>query len=526
MPISENVETALAAAESAAASASTAAQAADRAVDARSTAVAEATAEASAARDEAVAAAELAVAPTATQVAAVFAERGGIIFLDSYPRLEGETDDSPRLARAIAAAASLGARTVRLGATIYTLATTVNVTEHDLTIEGAGYDSVLTNATNSVLLEVTGNNFTLRKAALKVTDAGRTAYSLRFTNASDPLVEDCRFEGITGSWRAGIHFNGGSMGTVRKVVCSHACIRVDTWDVKIIDSWVWGMTCEYAIGVLNGAGNTTIINTDVVPPLRTTANARAGIVVDGDTGNPFNTKIIGVYLDGNPTLDCREGIIVGDGAGATLIQGVNANRMNSDCIVIDSAYNVLIEGYTGHTNNEGGTGAREIVVRQTGGQSVEKVVIRDAQCLRTTAVTGTAGPAIEVDAAVAGDAVVIEGAAIKQPSGGGGYSLPEVKVPVVDGYPIHSISAKGQLSRYSAVGSVAVASGATGATVHLAAPYPMAYRPRPGAIGFAFEGVAGQVARVQYVSDNQLYVHFVAALAAAGTLHWRADLRR
>lgn len=75
MPISENVETALAAAESAAASASTAAQAADRAIDARSTAVAEATLEAEQHRTAAEAAAATATAPTDTMVATLVPNR-------------------------------------------------------------------------------------------------------------------------------------------------------------------------------------------------------------------------------------------------------------------------------------------------------------------------------------------------------------------------------------------------------------------------------------------------------------------
>jgi hypothetical protein len=252
----------------------------------------------------------------------------------------------------------------------------------------------------------------------------------------------------------------------------------------------------------------------------------AGILIDGATGNPYNIKLDNVYLDGNAGLDVREGILIGDGAGAILMTNINANQMDSDCIVIDSALNVVLNGYSGHTNNTQGRGAREIVVRQTGATPTEKIRLSNIQCLRTTAVTGTAAPAIEVETSVSGHQVVIEGFEIKQPSGGGGYTVPEVKVPVVGGYPTVSMAGIGQLSKYQAVGTLALTAGQAAATINLASPYPMAYRATPAQITFQFEGTMGQNVRVQYTTDNQIYVPFAAAVGAVGTLHWRVDLRR
>lgn len=145
----------------------------------------------------------------------------------------------------------------------------------------------------------------------------------------------------------------------------------------------------------------------------------------------------------------------------------------------------------------------------------------------TAAVTGTAGPAIEVESSVAiVDQVSITNFDIKQPSGGGGYSLPEVLVPISGGYPTQSLSGKGQRGRYSAVGSAAVASGANGLSINLGNTYPMAYRPRPSQITLAAEGAPLPAYRIQYTTDDQIYVAFASPISAAATVHWRATLLR
>lgn len=339
-------------------------------------------------------------------------------------------------------------------------------------------------------------------------------------------MTQCYLDAADGARYAGIYFDGGSMGLVDGCTLNHSCIRVETWDVKVTRSWVWAMSCDFGIGIYKGAGNTTIDNVDIVPPLAATPTGLAGIYVDGASGKSLNTSILGVYLDGNPTLATRTGIYLGDGTGAVIIQGVKANKLDAEAIVVDSAYNVLIEGYNGYGNNQSGSGASEIKVIKTGTQSVENVRIVSAQLLQTAAVTGTAGPAILVDSTVSSDQVTITDFDIKQPSGGGGYTVPEVSVPVSGGYPTQSMSGRGELSVYRAVGSQAVASGATSMTINIGSPYPMAYRPRPAQITLSADTQPLPAYRIQYTTDNQIFVAFAAAFAGAANVHWRADLVR
>lgn len=448
----------------------------------------------------------------------------GVIYVESFPRLGGETTDDARLGRAIAACGTLGARVLALPAKTYTLAAQVNVNVANLTIRGVGRQATILQVTGDVIaLNVTASYVTIQDLRVYCSTTGRTVFPVKFTGASHSVIERCYFSGDAGAWRAGVHFSGGSMARVEGSTFSHACIRVETWDVRITECFVWAMSCEFGIGIYSNVGNTRIEGVDLVPPEVATAGGLAGIYVEGAS---LNTRMHNIYLDGNPSLNVRPGIILKNGVGGTIISGVIANRMDSDCIILDSVYNVLIDGYSGAGNNAQGNGAREIVVRQTGAQPTEHIRIVGAQCLQTAAVTGTAGPAIEVESSVAADNVSIVDFDVKQPSGGNGYTLPEVLVPTSGGYPTQSMSGRGQLGRYSAVGSVAVASGAAGVTIIIATPYPMAYRPRPAQIALAAEGATLPPYRISYTSDNQCFATFASPISGAATIHWRATLAR
>lgn len=481
--------------------------------------------------DDAAIAAALGSGATAAvlsaSTAALLTDRGGIVFLDSYPREGAETDDSPRLGRALTDAAVLGAKVVQLGAATYTLATQVDVTTDYLTIRGAGKRAtVLVSSTDTIALNVTGDYVSVEDLTVQCTTTARTVYPVKFDTTNHGAVRRCYFDGdAAGSRRSGVYFTAGSMGAVEDSTFNHSCIRVETWDVKISRCYIWGMSCDFCIGIFNGAGNTTVENVDVVPPLASNANGVAGILIDGASGNPFNTKLSDVYLDGNPSLNTRQGIYVGDGAAATVMSNINANHMDAECIVIDSAYNVLIDGYSGHSNNDDTNAAPEILVTQTGAQAVENVRIRGAQFLQTAAVSGTAAPAVEVDSSVSASQVSIHEFDVKQPSGGGGYSLPEIQAPAGT-----SIAGRGELSVYSATGSQTVLSGAAGATVNLGSPYPMAYAPTPSQIKLA--SASGQSLPAHRIAvnnggnPNQIFVTFATALAADIVLHWDVSLRR
>lgn len=450
---------------------------------------------------------------------------GGVVYLSRFPRQQGETDDTPRLARALSACQTRGARVLQTGAETYYLSASTAISVSNLTIRGAGKTATIFRITTDVIaFEVTADYVSIEDVQIECSTASRTQYPVRFNNVLLGSIRRCTFRGITNARRAGVLFTGGSMGIIDDSQFSHACIRIETWDVKITRCYVWAMTCDFGIGIFNGVGNTTISNVDIVPPLQSNSNGICGIFIDGASGKPFNTELSNIYLDGNPSLVVREGIMVGNGVAGVMMVGIKANMMDADCIVIDSAYNVTIIGYSGHANNQSGNGAREIVVKRTGTQNTENIRIIGAQFLRTTAVTGTAGPAVEVETSVAANQVTIVDFDVKQPGTGGGYSVPEIKVPLAGGYPTQAMKGYGKLSVYSAVGSVAVTSGAPGTTIHLGSPYPMAYRPRPSQITLSSEGAVLPPYRIQYTTDNQIYVTFASALTANATIHWRVHL--
>lgn len=454
---------------------------------------------------------------------------GGIIYAESFPRLDGETTDAARLGRALSACATFGARVLQLGAMTYVTSTAINVTVNNLTIRGAGEKATTFQVNANVVgWNVTGHYVSLEDMLVETPTTARTVYPVLFTDCNKGTIRRCYFQGNSaGSRRSGVSFVGGSMGVVDSCTFNHACIRIATWDVMVTNTWIWAMSCDFGVGIFGGAGNTTLNLVHVVPPEVSNTNGLAGIYIDGASGKPFSTSLTDIYLDGNPTLNLRMGIYVGDGASTVTMVGVKANRMDSDCIVIDSAYNVTIIGYSGHTNNNQGSGAREIFVTQTGAQPTERIMILSSTFLQTSAIVGTPAPAIEVHSSVGTAQVDIVDFAVKQPSGGGGYTLPEVKVPVSGGYPTQGMRGRGMLSLYQGTNSQAVASGAMGVTIDIGgASYPMAYRPRPSQIMLATEGATLPQHRIQYTTDNQIYIAFATAIAAAATLHWQAHLGR
>lgn len=455
----------------------------------------------------------------------------GVVSLDRYPRLGSETDDAPRFARAIAdMAEDATLRVLQLGAGTYTLTSSVRVDVDGITVRGAGIRATVISVEADVIgLHFTSCSYpTVESLTVYSSTTARTVFPVVFTDCTHPVVNNAYLYGASGARRSGVHLTGtggvASMGLVQGSVFNHSCLLVEVDDVKLVDSWVWGMTCDYAVAVRDGAASFVANNVDIVPPFTSTATGIAGIVIGDDGSNPFNAKLMGVYLDGNPTLSTRTGIKIAPGAGGVLIKNTHANQMEAESILVDSAYNVVIEGYTSYANNRAGNGTPEILITQTGAQPVENIRIDNVQFLQTEAVVGTAGPAIKVDSSVSGSQVTVSNFDIKQPSAGGGYSVPEVSVPTSGGYPTVGMSGRGKRSVYSAIGSQAVSSGATGATITLASPYPMAYRPRPSQIMLATEGATLPQHRIQYTDDNTIYVAFATPIAAAATIHWRAVL--
>lgn len=456
----------------------------------------------------------------------------GAVYMEDYPRIGAETDDSPALTRAISDAATRGAHVIELGRDLH-LASQVNVNTDYLTIRSGSKTGTTINMDANVnCLFITGNYVAIENVRIYSSVVARTVFPIVFSNANQGRVSNCYFDSISGSRFAGVRFTGGSMGIVENCTMNHSCVRIETWDVKIRNCWIWAMSNDYAIGVFNGAGNIDISNVDIVPPLHSTATGIAGILVDGTTGVSIDIKMNMVYLDGNPSLDTGKGILVRGGCGGINIMNVTANQMDDDCITIDSCYNVEIIGYNGYNNNRTvGYSAREIVITKTGSQGIESVRLIGISCLQTAASGGTASPAIYVDDSVGAGQVSLDGFNIKQPGAGGGYSSPEVRVPKdANGYPTMSMHGKGQLTHYSGKGSQSIPDGNTTTTINLGdTPFAMAYRPDPSQIQIGFTSSAVPPAyRITYNSDNQILVTFSAAIAAGSntTVFWSANLRR
>lgn len=456
--------------------------------------------------------------------------RAGIVYMADYPRQGAETDDAPALQRAINDAITKGAKIVRFGAGAYQLGSVaVNVAGWDYgTIDGAGITATRITVVGDVnVINVTSNYVTIQNLMLDNQTVSRVNFTVLFNGVNLGSIKSCYFNSISSGNHSGVSFVNGSMGNVQDSTFNHSCIRVQTWDVKISRCYMWAMTCDYGIGVYGGAGNLTVDNVDIVPPLKTNATGLAAIWVDG-TGASSNLEFSNVYLDGNPSLSCKEGIIINNSTFGVNIIGCKANQMDSDCIVIDGAYMVNIIGYEGQANNSQGLGSREIVVRKTGAQSVEAINIIGAQCVRTTAVSSNPAPAIFVDTTVGAGQVNIRDFSIKQPGAGGGYSVPEVSVPKdANGFPTMSMSGKAQMNVYSAVSSQAFGSGVSSVTLNLGGPtFAMAYRPTPAQIELSSDTAALPTRVISYNSDNQVLVTFSSPTAAAGNIHWRAHLTR
>ncbi|MGQ4666533.1 hypothetical protein ACUIJN_11945 [Metabacillus halosaccharovorans] len=434
-------------------------------------------------------------------------------------KLNVETDDTLSIARAIQKATETGKRNIYFSSRKYTVSSKITITVDDLHFIGTGGNfTKLENSNDTTMFDIQSFGVHFRDIAITVTDINRTNYPIVLTGASRPVFESVYFSGVDGSYRSGLHFNGGSMGTVEKCYFNHSCIRVDTWDVKINKCYIWAMSCEYGIGVYNAAGNLKVTDTDIVPPLKTFSKGKSGIWVDGESGACYNIHLE-VYLDGNPTLSTREGIIINKNAGNVTIL-VKANRMDSDVVIIDSAIGVDVYSGKFHNNNDKGIGAREIVVKQTGNQ-VPHVRIHDCDFIMTRDIVGTKAPCIEIDASVTDQQYIeIVDNRIKQPPSLNGYTDPEI---LCNSAIVNLKGNKGTSSLYFAKGSVSVASGASSITV--AFPKSMAYEPLLSDYTFQWEGTAVPF-RIQKNGRSNVFVSFTNVLTTAAILHYKVELSR
>jgi hypothetical protein len=441
--------------------------------------------------------------------------------VENFPRLSVEMDDSPRIQRAHDSMNGK-AGILFLPRTAYTVNSPVNITNSSLIIQGNGLNTVITSNQDNNIFYVTGSYVTFRNLKLIVTSVTRTKYTVQCFNTTKTIFKDVYFDN-TGSSLSGIWFNGGSMGLVENCMFNHSRINVGTWDVKIDKCYIWALSQDYGIGITNGSGNTTITNTDIVPPLKTLTTRKAGIWIDSSVSACFNTKMTNVYFDGNPSLDTGVGLLITPRTGLVTLSDFSANKMDDDVVVIDSAFGVTVERGLFSNNNDKGTGTREIYIKKSGSQALENINIRNNQFVQTTTITGTVAPTIEVDSTVtAQGGIKIQFNDIKQPGGGGSYSEPEIKC---DSSQVDLRGNSGTLSKYNAKGSIAVASGASGVTISsLGGVYPLAYESHIGKYVLQAEGFTLPSYRIQKINRNSIFISFATATTAAGTLYWSVEL--
>lgn len=454
---------------------------------------------------------------TRAALVALLTRRG--VFMGDFPRQGAETTDDAAFDRALAYAEANDINLILFGAQDYTFTASHVLDREGMTLLGMGWKTRLVWAADVTVLDVTGGEFLMRDLQTYAASVGRTTWPIRTTGLR-PVFDHVFLYGYSGAWRNGVWFAAGNDATVSRCLFNHAAIRATIYDLTVSNTWVQAISTEYGIRLDAGQGNLELTDVKIVPPLRSVADAVAGLYVQGPA---FKIALNGVYIDGGSggALETREGVILDSGVGQ-VTGSVNSNMMSSDVIVLNGVIGVDLE-ISAQGNNHRGNGSREVRITQTGAQPVRSVRIH-GHVLRNSAVGGDGieGPAVHVESPVDCSEVTIDVDVI-QPAAGGGYSVPEILVHDPDSA---IITGRGTLSRYKAHGSIPFAATDTGVLINLSDPYPMAYRPLASDINLVVEGQNVVLTRVQFTSDNQIYVPFAAAATGAGEVHWRVDFSR
>ena len=436
---------------------------------------------------------------------------------------DGVTDDTAAIQAAVDAGLD-----VYFPAGTYNITSTITITNSNTYLHGQtkGGASTITSSNDIEMFKVVGD-YVLFEGFRMYNDSLHTKRHIQSYGANHMMVKECRIEGTgvptTGS---GIGFGdgaggiGGSMGMITDCILSHASVEVLTWDVHIMNSWIWANSKPYGVYLAGSVGNFTIMGTDLVPPQTSVVGRKASIYMTGAVTQP---KIIGCYFDGNPTLSTGSGLLAENGVLAPLVQGCHANLHNEDVIILDSVLTPIVSNCTFQNNNRSEDGSVDIRLRQTFAQALEAPLIDGNVHLQTTAKTATAGAAIEVDAGTGRNNIRITNNTIQQPGSGGGYT--DVEINLVDG--AFANDSAGILNKnagtrrvYYTNGSSTFTSGDTFKVITL--PANLAYSPRINQVHVNFE-TTPLAYRVQIVSLNQILVGFPSA-GGGGTIHVTVEL--
>ncbi|PWX58019.1 hypothetical protein CYK85_15595, partial [Clostridium perfringens] len=184
---------------------------------------------------------------------------------------------------------------------------------------------------------------------------------------------DVVFDNVGGQVN-GIQIENTTISHIDRCKFNHSQISLKTWDCKITNTWIWALWRPYGIGIHGGSGNINIFNVDVVPPFQhkngdknseVIGNQKAGIWINSLDGNITNNIILNdIYLDGNPKISTGVGLLIENVFGITC-SNFRANKMNSEPIIIDSSYNIDINGGKFYENNKYDNGVNEIIIRKS-----------------------------------------------------------------------------------------------------------------------------------------------------------------
>lgn len=432
-----------------------------------------------------------------------------ILNIEDFPRLALETDDSPRIQRAIDSITK--PTKVIFPLTNYLIKTQININKSNIIFEGNGFDTILLCDTDEVMFYVTKNYNKFSNFTLKTNNPNRTKYTIECKGCVRPEIERVYFDGIDGKSLSGLNLIDGSMAIVDKCIFNHSSILVNTWDTKITNTWVWSLSKDFGIKATKGCGNLTITNTDIVPPLTSNLTREAGIVLDSSNGVVSNIKIINCYIDGNPTLETGKGIVITPNTFGVQIKDFLANKCNEDVITIDSAYSIDINGQF-FDNNNTNLGGRDIFITKNNTQSCVNINI-DTQHIMNSSKT-LPKPAIEINDNANNDTITISAKIKNTSSGDLGYSTPEI----VSNRKNKFSNCIGGRRIFGVKGTIPVTANDTSITINF--PFALQYDVLPTGIKLGLELGALPQYRIISKTLTQLQIGFQTAITSTTILHY------
>lgn len=440
---------------------------------------------------------------------------------------DGTTDDTAAIQAAVNAY-----QDVYFPPGTYKTTSTITVSTDGTRLHGQtkGGAALITSSNDIEMFKVTGD-YVLFEGLRMYNDSSHTKRHIQSYDAVHMMIKECRIEGTgvntTGS---GIGFGdgagglGGSMGMVTDSILSHASVEVLTWDVHIMNSWIWANSKQYGVKAAGSVGNLTIMGTDFLPPQTSVPSRKASVYFTGAVTQP---KVVGCYFDGNATIATGSGLLAEDGVLNLLVSNCHANDHDEDVIILDSIIAPNVSNCNFFKNNRSENGAVDIRLKDSFTQNLERPLIQGNTHLQSVAKTATAGAAIHVDAGTNRNKMRIINNTIQQPGTGGGYTDPEINL--VDGIFANEEAGSlagngGTVSLYHVSGSEAIASGDTFETINFSAN--MAYEPRIDQINTGIVG-GGATVILRYQQSgarNSFQVGIGPGTHTGFTLHYNVSL--